>query len=223
MAPLSSTPWQERVLPRQRALTVRAKLVWTLILLVLLSLIPVAGSLVALHRARQAVSSILGGGVDPSLMVDDVQLALAQSHLARLDFLYTGEPVRGEDAIAAAGFVRVVVENARDLWPYDPEEFDRVLILARTYENASRDLVALGPLPRPQTVLSHVKQVEDARTRFLTLRGRAERSANPRVRDEALRGSGLAPWSVAHPVGSASCSAHVGRLRGPALPVSPSS
>lgn len=187
MSPLSSTPWQERVLPRQRTLTVRAKLVWTLILLVMLSLLPVAGSLVALHRARKAVSTILVSGIDPSLLVDDVQLALAQSRLARLDFLYTGESVRGEDAVQAASFVRILVEGARDTWPADTEEFDRLVILTRTYENASRELVALGPPPRPQIVLSQVKQVEDARARFLSLRSQAEHSSDARVRDSALR------------------------------------
>jgi hypothetical protein len=187
MSPLSSTPWQERVLPRQRTLTVRAKLVWTLTLLVFLSLLPVAGSLVALHRARTAISTILRTGIDPSLLVDDVQLALAQSRLARLDFLFTGEPIRGEDAADAAGFVRILVEGARESWPYSTEEFDRLLILARTYENASREMVALGPPPRPQLVLSHAGQVENARSRFLTLRTQAERARTQQERDVALR------------------------------------
>ncbi len=179
--------WQERVLRRQKVLTVRAKLVWTLTVLVLLSLVPVAGSLFTIDRTRNDISGILRTAIDPSLLVDDVQLALAQSRLARVDFLFTADTTRGEDATEAAGFVRILIESGKGLWPYAPNQIDQLSSLARRYEQSTRDLVARPPARNPRLRVTSPEQAEEARTRFLSLRTEALRTPPGPQRERVLR------------------------------------
>jgi HAMP domain-containing protein len=187
MARKSGSFWQDRVLRRRRMLTFRAKLVWTLVILLALSLVPVAGSLIGIHRARTEITGILRTAIDPSLLVDDVQLALAQSRLARFDYLFTGEPVRGEDAVAAASFVRFLIESGKNLWPYSPKEMSELQDLATRYEAATRDLVAEVPGPPPHLVLTTPEDAEAARRRFLVLRDEAAKAPTAADRERVLR------------------------------------
>jgi HAMP domain-containing protein len=181
------TLWQDRVLQRRRMLTIRAKLVWTLTILLVLSMVPVAGSLLAIHRARTEIAGILRTAIDPSLLVDDVQLGLAQSRLARFDYLFTGESVRGQDAVAAASFVRFLIDSGKNLWPYSPQEMEDLQKLAARYEAATRDLVAEVPGPPPHLKLTTPQDAEAARQRFLALRDEAAKAPTVAERERVLR------------------------------------
>ncbi len=181
--------WQDRVLQRERMFTIRVKLIWTLTILLLLSLIPVAGALFTLHRTRTEITSILRTGIDPSLMVDDVQLGLAQSRLARFDFLFAGEAGRGRDAVASASFVRFVIENGKELWPYSGKELEELQVLARRYEDATRALVQEegDGEAHPRLVISDPAKAEEARRLFQNLRDEATRATDEADRERALR------------------------------------
>ena len=87
--PLDS-PWQERVIRRRGGLSVRAKLIWTLCVLLCLSLIPVVGSLVAIHHARVEVTAALGSAADTALQAKEAEVSRDLSLVLRNLVTMTG-------------------------------------------------------------------------------------------------------------------------------------